>query len=244
MYSEQQVETEIARAEESIERATGQRSRGFRGPGFSLSPTILRVLARRGYLYDASTFPTFLGPLARAYYFMTSRLTPEERRKREALFGGFWEGVRPLTPYRWRTDAGELIEIPVTTMPIVRTPIHLSYILYLCGFSRALALRYFDSALRLCQWTGTPPSVLLHPLDFLGYDDMPDLSFFPAMRLATGKKIEVVCEILRLLSTRFTVLTLEKHAHEAARVSHLPVVEPTFRQPHDQHLPIATESHP
>ena len=65
LYSEERTETELVQAEEHIERATGRRPRGFRGPGFSLSPATLRVLARRGYRYDASTLPTFLGPLAR-----------------------------------------------------------------------------------------------------------------------------------------------------------------------------------
>jgi len=75
LYSKQQVEDEIIRAEEAIENATGQRPRGFRGPGYSLSRETLEVLADRDYLYDASTFPTYLGPLARAYYFMTSDLS-------------------------------------------------------------------------------------------------------------------------------------------------------------------------
>src|SRR5262245_51776450 len=84
LYSDQQIEAELASAEEHIERATGQKPIGFRGPGFSLCQRVLRALVRQGYLYDASTFPTFLGPLARAYYFMTTKLNPEEMRKRNA----------------------------------------------------------------------------------------------------------------------------------------------------------------
>src|SRR5215510_14372226 len=72
LYSEPEIEEELARAEDAIAVATGVWPDGFRGPGFSLSPAVLRVLARRGYRYDASTFPTILGPLARAYYFLTA----------------------------------------------------------------------------------------------------------------------------------------------------------------------------
>ncbi len=43
-------------------RPPGQRPVGFRGPGFSWSPELLELLSTRGYLYDASTLPTFLGP--------------------------------------------------------------------------------------------------------------------------------------------------------------------------------------
>ncbi len=64
LYSVEELEEEISAAESALEAATGVRPTGFRGPGYSLSPEVLACLARRGYQYDASTFPTFLGPLA------------------------------------------------------------------------------------------------------------------------------------------------------------------------------------
>ncbi|MBI3029545.1 MAG: polysaccharide deacetylase family protein [Candidatus Rokubacteria bacterium] len=228
LYSEQQIGVELERAEEHIERATGRIPCGFRGPGFSLSRTVVQVLVRRGYLYDASTLPTFLGPLARAYYLRTSGMSREEIRQRRALFGSFRDGLRPIRPYRLRTDAGEIIEIPVTTMPVFRVPIHVSYLLYLSALAPALALLYFRAALSLCRWTATHPSLLLHPLDFLGCDDTRDLAFFPAMNLPLGRKLELVGEAVDLLTARFAVLTLEQHAEAAARASQLPVREPRF----------------
>jgi peptidoglycan-N-acetylglucosamine deacetylase len=229
LYSEQETEAELASAEEHIEAATGQSPRGFRGPGFSLSPTTLRVLQRRGYQYDASTFPTFLGPLARAYYFMTSRFDPEEREKRKLLFGTLRDGLRPLKPYWWDTGAGKLLEIPVTTMPILKLPMHVSYLLYLRMFVPAVASRYFATALGLCRLTGTQPSLLLHPLDFLGCDDhLPELAFFPAMGLAREKKLEVVSDALHQLSDHYTVLPVGQHAQEVAQQTDLQVLEPAL----------------
>jgi hypothetical protein len=228
LYSEAQIEAEIARAETAIESATGERPRGFRGPGFSLSEAALRVLERRDYIYDASTFPTFLGPLARAYYFMTARLSQEEMEQRKALFGGFSEGFRPLKPYRWELNQREsLIEIPVTTLPVFKAPIHASYVLYLSSFSPALALAYFRMAVQLCRMTGTELSLLLHPLDFLGAEDVRELSFFPGMNLSAEKKLAVISEILELLSKNFTVLTLRRHA-EAAASAGLKLLPPRF----------------
>jgi hypothetical protein len=229
LYSEEEIDAELARAEESIATATGQRPVGFRGPGFSLSPATLRVLARRGYRYDASTFPTFLGPLARAYYFMTAKLSLAELRQRRRLFGTFKEGFRPLRPYRWKKDGAGLIEIPVTTMPLLKTPIHVSYLLYLSVFSRRLALAYFETALRLCRWTGTPPSLLLHPLDFLGCDDMHDLAFFPGMSLPSAVKLAFVGDALDRLAAHFTPHTLCEHAAEACRLDDLRARAPRFR---------------
>jgi peptidoglycan/xylan/chitin deacetylase (PgdA/CDA1 family) len=222
LYSREEIERELETAEEAIERATRHRPVGFRGPGFSLSPATLDSLARRGYAYDASTLPTFLGPLARAYYFMTARLTAEEREQRKALFGGFAEGFRPLRPHWWHTAHGELLEIPVTTMPIVRVPIHVSYLLYLSAVAPRLALTYFRSALALCRLTGVQPSLLLHALDFLGREDARDLDFFPAMRMARDRKLALVGAAVDALAARFDVLTLERHA-AAARGRALPV---------------------
>jgi hypothetical protein len=229
LYSESEIDAELARAEESITAATGQRPVGFRGPGFSLSPATLRVLSRRGYRYDASTFPTFLGPLARAYYFMTARLSAAELRRRRRLFGTFQEGFRPLRPYRWRTEGAGLIEIPVTTMPLLKTPIHVSYLLYLATFSRRLALAYFETALCLCRWTGTPLSLLLHPLDFLGCDDTADLSFFPGMTLPSAAKLDLVGEVLTRLTARFAPRTLREHAAEVAGLGTRGARMPRFR---------------
>ena len=58
-HTEQQIDSELARAEESIEDATGQKPIGFRGPGFSLSATILRVLTNEAISMMPQRFPPF-----------------------------------------------------------------------------------------------------------------------------------------------------------------------------------------
>jgi peptidoglycan-N-acetylglucosamine deacetylase len=213
LYSDTELEQEMEKAEEAIRTATGQTPIGFRGPGFSFSPQLLDLLAHRGYQYDASTFPTFLGPLARMYYFAKSSLSQEQSSQRKALFGSAKEGFRPLKPYRWQTNSGLLTEIPVTTMPIARVPIHLSYVLYLATFSRALALTYWNTALTLCRLTSTQPSLLLHPLDFLGKEDCPELAFFPAMQTTAGPKLEVARKVLQSFHRHFQVIPMREHAH-------------------------------
>ncbi len=229
LYSEEEHEQEFAAAEEHIEAATGIHPVGFRGPGFSLSETTLRVLKRRRYRYDASTLPTFLGPLARAYYFMTAKLDAEERRKRKLLFGSARDGLRSIRAYKWRIGDETLLEIPVTTLPILRVPFHLSYILYLSTFSPALARAYFANALRLCQWTGTQPSLLLHPLDFLGAEDVDSLRFFPAMQLPAVVKLERVEWCLSRYAERFDVRPLGEHAEALENDHRLRLVAPNFQ---------------
>jgi peptidoglycan/xylan/chitin deacetylase (PgdA/CDA1 family) len=213
LYSRQEIDDEVARAEEAIEKATGRRTVGFRGPGYSLSADTLRVLVARGYLYDCSTLPTFLGPLARAYYFWKSRGMPEaERDKRRKLFGSLRDGLQPIRPYTWSVDDNSLVEIPVTTMPIVRVPFHMSYLLYLMRVSRLAAKAHLKTALALCRVSGVTPSFLLHPLDFLGCDQVKELAFFPGMDLPTSVKVEFVEEVLKSLTATYDVVPLEEHA--------------------------------
>ena len=212
LYSPAQIAEELALAEAAIQQATGRRPIGFRGPGFSFSPALLQSLADRGYAYDASTFPTFLGPVARMYYFLSTNLSREQRAERKQLFGKFSEGFRRLRPHPWQNIRGQLIEIPVTTMPLVKIPIHVSYLLYLAQFSRALAMAYFRMALALCRGLRVEPSLLLHPLDFLGGDDDQDLSFFPAMRTKAQQKVALVSEVIDLYRQHFKVVTMQQYA--------------------------------
>jgi len=231
LYTEQQINAELSRTEEEIERVTGQKTIGFRGPGYSLSNSVLRVLSQRGYQYDASTLPTYLGPLARAYYFMTTRLSPEEKANRKLLFGTLRDGTRPVKAYKWHIEGfpAGLIEIPVTTMPILKTPFHVSYILYLSKFSPVLARMYFRMAMSLCRLRRVAPSLLMHPLDFLGGDDIKELSFFPAMNLSGRKKLELVSKVIKIYSDSFTIVPMQEHAHALSKDINIPTVEPVFR---------------
>jgi peptidoglycan/xylan/chitin deacetylase (PgdA/CDA1 family) len=214
-YSKGEIEREIGDAEVAIERATGKKPRGFRGPGFSLSGETLSVLSDREYLYDASTFPTFLGPLARAYYFLNSgELSDEERHKRKKLFGTLKDGLRAIDPYVWKlpTNGHRLLEIPVTTMPLFRVPIHMSYIGYLAVHSRAAAWAYAKTALAVLARTETQLSFLLHPLDFVGKDRVSGLDFFPGMNATTDDKLRLFDEVIALIKRTFEPVTMEEHA--------------------------------
>jgi peptidoglycan/xylan/chitin deacetylase (PgdA/CDA1 family) len=215
------IDAEIAAAERAIEAATGVRPTAFRGPGYCMSGALLRVLIARGYRYDASSLPTFLGPLARAYYFMSTRLTPEQRRERAELFGSWRDGARPLGPYLWTRGEQSLVEVPVTTMPGARVPFHFSYVLYLAVRSRWLALRYFDAALLACRVARVGPSLLLHPLDLIGGDEIDALGFFPAMGMKGAAKRAIVGELLDRMAAHFDLRTIGAHVDAACRSSSL-----------------------
>ncbi len=221
-FSRKKITEEIITAEKAIVKATGQRPKGFRGPGFSWSSNLLEVLKENEYLYDASTLPTYIGPLARMYYFWTADLTKEEKETRKGLFGSFKDGFRPLKPYYWQLNKAEsLMEIPVTTIPLVKTPFHFSYLLYLSGKSFRLMDLYLDTALLMCRITRTQPSYLLHPLDLIGGDQIPELKFFPGMDIPSERKVKVFNHVIQKLSNHYQLVTMGSyfnHFQEAQKM--------------------------
>jgi peptidoglycan/xylan/chitin deacetylase (PgdA/CDA1 family) len=221
-YSDDELVAELAGAEQAIEAATGRRPIGFRGPGYSLSPAVLRVLVERGYAYDCSTLPTFIGPLARRYYFRATSFDAEQRAQRSYLFGTWRDGLRPLSPYWWQVGDRRLLEIPVTVMPLTRLPFHVSYVLYVASRSPALARCYFAASIRTCRALGIEPSLLVHPLDLLGADDVQELGFFPGMEMPGAAKRAVLRDCLERFTETFEVLPLVDHARAVARRADLP----------------------
>ena len=135
---------------------------------------------RRGYAYDASTLPTYIGPLARAYYFRTAKLTAEQRAERELLYGTWSDGRRAVRPYRWavgrphaarapghhdaRAQGADPRELPPDARARTRRPRRARTSTPRCGSVAP---------------TGVGPSILLHPLDLISGDDVKALAFFP-----------------------------------------------------------------
>jgi protoporphyrinogen oxidase/peptidoglycan/xylan/chitin deacetylase (PgdA/CDA1 family) len=239
-YPAERVDDDLGRAHDAIAEATGRRPEGFRGPGYSVSADILETLQRQGYRYDASTIPMVVGPLARAWYFRHSNMTPHQRAEREDLYGSVRDGFRPLRPYRWLLEGDGPIEVPVTTMPFIRTPIHMSYLLALAERSPKLALGYFGAAVRLCRWTGVAPSLLLHSHDFLGRGDVPAMSFFPGSGLSAEVKQRFIGRCLELLGRDFDLVPIRTFV---ADLGDLPVRTPDFAR-NARRAPLARATRP
>lgn len=229
-YSKQELNDELEKAENSIEAATGVKTRGFRGPGFSVSTSTLEVLKNRGYDYDASTFPSIINPLARAYFLAKSNLSKEQKIQQRALYGTFSDAFRPIRPYRWQLKSDQLLELPVTTMPLLRTPIHFTYLVYLAKYSTFLARLYLRLAILMCRSTKTEPSILLHPLEFLGKEDDNDLGFFPAMDMPLQKKLDLMDDFFDSLQKSFTPVTMNEMVSQLNAKESLPSYVPKFIQ--------------
>lgn len=224
IYGQEKILTELNKTEEAIEKATGILPVGFRGPGFTRSQILFKILKEKKYLYDASTFPTWIGPLARWYYFRQSNLTKEEMKIREGLFGAFSEGFKTIKPFLWKLgNDKQLLEIPVSTIPIFKLPFHFSYLHYLAGTSVGLMKTYLQTAITMCNLTNTEPSFLLHPLDLIGGDLIPELSFFPGMNLSSSYKAELFDLVIEQFTANFNLINMSEHAKLLMKKSNLQI---------------------
>jgi len=122
------VRDDLRRAHDAIGEVTGSRPRGFRTPGYNVSPTILSVVAELDYLYDSSVFPCPPYYLAKAAIMAWRKL--RGRPSRSAMTRPETM-VAPITPYRpdptWvarRSDSRRMpLEIPMCVVPGVRFPV-------------------------------------------------------------------------------------------------------------------------
>jgi len=78
-------------------------------------------------------------------------------------------------------------------------------------------------AIGLCKLTSTEPSFLLHPLDLIGGDQVPDLAFFPGMDLSTARKAQIFKKVMEILSNHFELVTMSKHAEYIRCNQRLPI---------------------
>jgi hypothetical protein len=65
------------------------------------------------------------------------------------------------------------------------------------------------------------PSILLHPLDFLGSDDVDALAFFPGMGMTGARKRAVVAACVDELRRQFHVVPMLEHAEAVVREGRL-----------------------
>ena len=72
--------------------------------------------------------------------------------------------------------------------------------------------QYLNTAVTFCKATKTAPSFLLHPLDLIGGDLVPELKFFPGMNLKSEVKIKLFFDVMNRLSNNFELVNMSKHA--------------------------------
>ena len=199
---------DIATTHWLITDAAGQPPVGFKSPGFSFSPDQLDLLAELGYLYNSSLLPTFYAPALRGLQRLLSggHVDPTH-------YGRAVNGLAPLRPYmpdasaphRRKRDVREgtgnssrdrsllVWEAPVTTMPVLRLPIHSTFVL---SAGRWL----FDLGHVLAQARCVPMNYLLHGADVVNSVADPSLASYRFLHQSWREKEPLYLHLLQSLS--------------------------------------------
>jgi peptidoglycan/xylan/chitin deacetylase (PgdA/CDA1 family) len=132
---------------------------GFRAPSWDLSERLVEGIARAGYRYDASTYPSILLPLLRRAIARRSRSgrSCAQTRSVSRTFG-------PATLHTIAAGARPLVEVPMCTAPGLRLPYYQTMRFLMPGWTFA--------ALRLLVHTRRSALTFsFHAVDFLGIDE-------------------------------------------------------------------------
>jgi peptidoglycan-N-acetylglucosamine deacetylase len=123
--SHDEVFAELDSCDRVLRAITGRAPRGFRAPGYDLSPAMLDWLARRGYRYDSSVFPA-------PGYYAAKAVVMAALAAAGRPSGAVWTNPRalaaPAVPYRpamaapWRRGQAPVVELPVAVTPWLRLP--------------------------------------------------------------------------------------------------------------------------
>jgi hypothetical protein len=176
-------EQEIARAEQALADAVGERPLGFRCPSGELDRDILQILDERGYLYDSTVFPSpfmwlfmLYGRLfvRHAHYQLgevTAVLAPRgpylptaERIHRPQRSVA---GSRDAESRGPSASAPRVVEIPISAVPVLGLPFYGTLF-------RMLRPGVFDASLRLHARARRPVlTMIYHLLDLVDYRGSP-----------------------------------------------------------------------
>lgn len=196
---------EIEEPKDLLEGLSGREVQGFRAPSWDIPPGLIDALVEAGYAYDASSFPSWALLLLRSRVARMSGngAAPSTLSKRHCFWGR-------SSPHLVQTNGRELVEIPLSTVPVFRVPYYntMSFVMPRVGFAltRELSLR-----------RSSPINYVLHAVDFLGIEeDGLDRRFdrHPGMTLPLEEKLALaerrVCELQR----HHSVVALERIAEE------------------------------
>jgi hypothetical protein len=210
------VDAEVDGCDRVLRAIGGVPVRGFRAPGYDVSPAMLDALARLGYHYDSSIFPAPGYYAAKAAVMAALALA---RRPSGAVMVDPRTLAAPADPYRpamtapWRRGQAPLVELPVAVTPWMRMPAIGTTLLVAPAIVRdrlisAMARRKFFN-------------LELHGIDFADADQdgIPGelVERQPDLRLPVAQKLERLDAILDVVAARWKLVTLAEIAADVQR---------------------------
>jgi hypothetical protein len=209
-----QIDNEITRAHELLGALAP--IRGFRAPGYDISPPMLDTLARLGYHYDSSIFP------APGYYAAKATVMAALAalgRPSGAVLTNPRALTAPAVPYRpsmtapWRRGQAPLVELPVAVTPWTRLPA--------IGTSLLVAPAWLRARLVAAMGKRELFNLELHGIDFADAekDGIPGelVERQPDLRIPIDDKLERLDRVLDDVAQRWSFVTLGEAAAEIQR---------------------------
>ena len=193
----EEIAQDLALAERAIEDACGSRPRGFRAPGYTLSPELLDAVRERAYAYDSSLLPSPPYYAAKAAALAVYAL---RGRRSQSILGSLRQLFAPRGPHRRRG----VRELPVATLPGLRAPVIGTTVLPFPWLARR-------------AFAGGHLNLELHGIDALDATDVPQeiAGAQPGLRMRAAEKLR---RLRRLLET----LPGDHRTLEAAAIQLLP----------------------
>lgn len=198
------VRTELEQSRAIIGEMRGAPCTGFRAPGYTMTPRVLRMIREAGYRYDSSLFPCPPYYLAKLAVFGSMLL---RGRRSESIVGPpsvMWEDRLPSV-------RDGLCEVPITVLPGLRFPIIGTSLLMLGERGYGLVRKAL---------LGLPfVNLELHGIDLcdLAADGIdPVLLKQPDLRVPLVKKLSLFERVFRDLRDALGVGTLEAHVARLA----------------------------
>jgi len=197
---------------------TGKPTRGFRAPGYDLSPAMLDCLARRGYRYDSSLFPAPGYYAAKAAVMavlaLAGRPSGAVMTNPRAL-GAPADPYRPAMARPWRRGQAPVVELPVAVTPWTRIPaIGTSLIVA----PAVLRRRIVQAMARRAFW-----NFELHGIDFADAekDGIPGelVARQPDLRVPIAEKLARLEQLLDELAAGWAFATLAQVAADVQRTA-------------------------
>jgi hypothetical protein len=167
--SRPEIRDEIDACHTVVARVTGVAPSGFRAPGYTINAEVLAALTDLGYTYDASLVPSWSYSMLKL---ASQRLF--NRADYPIVAQNFACALAPQAPFRVDSaqpfrpaPGGTLMEIPVTTMPVLQWPL------------TSIPLMVAARRTKVIEWSvyRTRPflSVSLHDFEFTDAGDAGDM---------------------------------------------------------------------
>lgn len=214
-----EMEREIADCQATLAETLGVEVRGFRAPGYGVSPALIETLSRLGLWYDSSLFPMPWGWVMR---WMDRRMSVGKQRD-HPQYGNARGGRAPLGPYRpdprqpVRPGNGQerLWEIPVSVSARCRLPFH-------GGIGFLLGRRWLRRAVRGLERNARFVNYVMHGIDLVDGRTWDVISSRRSRWIFGGtarERLGFFTETLREVCHRFEVQRTDRWVEHARAVN-------------------------